>query len=446
MTRSPLALIAAAGLHTTLKHWIKVYKLDRADVLAALTEAVRTESLEMTKDLLDKLTFSDMTEAEPVLLLASGHGNEKICCLLVAAIAASVSDPQWHPRLILRASWLGLDKFVRLLVQNGASVEVKVRDMTPLHYVACNNHTNLARFLIETQPNLVNMTMNTPVTVLHLAGEHGHAEMTDILMEAGPRLDLEYKVQLMRTACLDGKHAVVRVLLERGVEAEDECKEYEFLPLPGAANYGFTKCVAAILDKERVNIDHGSPGGTALSIAVRNGHLETMRLLLDRGADPDSKNNTQPVIVTAAAKLSNLDATRLLMESGRSSIERRTHALRAAAWERTSVAIVRLLLRNGADPNGQLPSPVLHAAVHGKNTDILQELISKGARLDTVGSEGQSTLHIACDNISMVQALLEAGEDVNYAMKSNDATPLHYAADLNRTDVLKAILEKEPEL
>lgn len=407
---------------------------------------MRSRDLEITKNLLDKLTLSDMEEAEPILLVASSQGDEEICCLLVTAVAASVADLRWHPSLICRAGWLGLDRLVRLLARNGASVEARVDNLGPLHYAARNNHAEVVHFLIEMQPNLVKMQNNDSITALQMAVENGHAEIADILIRAGAEVNFGHIGTSITLACFYGKHAVARVLVEKGVEIEYEVGENEWPALPGAAFFGFTKCVAAILDSGRADIDHGSPGGTALPPAVNNGYLETTRLLLQCGADPESENNDDPVIVIAA-RAANLDAAQLLLESGRTSQKNRTHALYAAASAGTSVEMVQLLLQNGADPNGQTPtSPVLHAAVYGRNVDILRELISKGVKLDIVDSQGQTALHVACGNASMAQALLEAGADANFAMTSDGTTPLHCAVEFEELDLLKAILETQPEL
>lgn len=443
----PLALAASARLPGTLERWIETRQYEGASIRAALTEVVRTGDLEVSKHLLEKVALSDMAEAEPILLAAFSKDNEEICCLLISSIAESIADPKWHPNLICRAAFLGHDRLVQLLVHHGASVKEEVNGCRPLHYAIIFNHAAVVRFLIKEHPELVEMQDDRSNTPLRLAVAHGHAEVADILIEAGAEINVgENWRRPISTACFDGKRAAVRVLLERGADVEYEVGEYGWLPLPGAASFGFTKCVAAILDSGRADIDRRSPGGTGLCVAVRNGHLETARFLLERGADPDVEFDDKPVIQFAALE-PNLDAARLLLESGRISRETRTRTLHAAVTAGTSVEMVRLLLEHGADPNGQTPTgPVLHAAVHGKNVDILNELINKGARLDIIEDRGYTALHEACNNVSMAEALLEAGADANFAATMNGATPLHLAVDWCELDVLKAILKRQPEL
>jgi serine/threonine protein kinase len=97
------------------------------------------------------------------------------------------------------------------------------------------------------------------------------------------------------------------------------------------------------------------------------------------------------------------------------------------------------------DNNGNTP---LILAITVKNNDIAKFLISKGADVKRVGSNGRSPLIAAIDNIELVEILLAKGADPNMP-NDNGETPLMRAiadADENLTDRSNPTLLKVIEL
>ncbi|MGW3010108.1 ankyrin repeat domain-containing protein [Streptomyces sp. NPDC001219] len=124
-------------------------------------------------------------------------------------------------------------------------------------------------------------------------------------------------------AAVSGRSDIVRRLLEAGAAPDTESRGEpgsEGLPLCAAACWGHDETVRALLEHgadPNLREDDGT-SSTALLWAASNGHHRTAQLLLDGGADPDMGH------------------------------PRRTPLMAAA--ERGSIAVVRALLRHGADP------------------------------------------------------------------------------------------------
>ncbi|XP_016848694.1 CARD- and ANK-domain containing inflammasome adapter protein [Anolis carolinensis] len=87
---------------------------------------------------------------------------------------------------------------------------------------------------------------------------------------------------------------------------------------------------------------------------------------------------------------------------------------------------------------------LLHiAAAHG-HTEIIDYLISKGAKLEVKDQKERTPLHRAAKegHGKAVNMLLQAGADM-YTLAQEGKTPLHLANQNNHTHILKSILEEE---
>ena len=141
-----------------------------------------------------------------------------------------------------------------------------------------------------------------------------------------------------------------------------------------------------------------------------NGHAAVVRLLLRAGADP------------GARKLSGQTA------------------LHAASWRGTA-DVVLLLVGGGVDVNladssGWTP---LHSASWRPNPGVMEALIQNGAEVDCKTSAGITPLHVAASegHIGAVSLLITSGAAVNMT-DSEGRTPW----DVARNDVIRSQLER----
>lgn len=191
-------------------------------------------------------------------------------------------------------------------------------------------------------------------------------------------------------------------------------------------------------------------GNSPLMYAAALGSLESMRLLLEAGADPNVPNNfdATPLMWCAgdAAKV------RLLLSKG-AKVDARSKLGRTplliAAYNDGAIEAAGLLLEKGADVNARdkTGTSVLALAAAANNLELARILIAKGANVNNVDELGFTPLINAAGNgdhnAEMVKLLIENGAQVN--AKSGDSaeivkngplmlghlTPLQLAAQAN---------------
>ena len=185
-------------------------------------------------------------------------------------------------------------------------------------------------------------------------------------------------------------------------------------------------------------------GETALDRAIRsNRNPEIIRFLLENGAI----TNYTPLHL--AVRLEDVEVIRNLLENGANpnavGDSRNLTPLHLAAEFSESLAITRVLLEYGADPNAtprvDIALEPLHMAVrYNSNLEITRALLENGADPTSTLNNGThlTALYFAVfsENLGATIALLEHGADPNATV-----TPLYRAAIFNETpETAKALL------
>jgi ankyrin repeat protein len=198
---------------------------------------------------------------------------------------------------------------------------------------------------------------------------------------------------------------------------------YGVTPLKLAAISGDAKLLIKLLDAGGDPNAAGMDGETLLMTVARGGHVEAARVLLERGAAVDAREqwHGQTALMWAAAH-GHAEMVRLLLAHGADVNARSNHE----QWERQ----VTSEPRDKWLPPGSL-TPLLFAA-RENCLACIEVLLEAGADLNATTPDGISAAVLALINghYDVAGALVEAGIDANLADYTG-RTALYAAIDFN---------------
>eukprot|EP00992_Anisonema_acinus_P000650 TRINITY_DN10237_c0_g1_i2.p1 TRINITY_DN10237_c0_g1~~TRINITY_DN10237_c0_g1_i2.p1 ORF type:complete len:647 (+),score=149.36 TRINITY_DN10237_c0_g1_i2:58-1941(+) len=171
-----------------------------------------------------------------------------------------------------------------------------------------------------------------------------------------------------------------------------------------SAQAGNIECVQYLVAEDNVDLNALSHDGTtAIHAAVRSGHLQVLKCLLQHGADPARSMQDGTTPLHTAALTGNTQATRTLVDHGVPvNIQKRTGITPAyAAAYNGHVPALQYLVENGAADlklaTVNATSP-LHAAAYNGHLQAVRFLVKAGASLTDARDDGSTALYLAALN------------------------------------------------
>ena len=270
---------------------------------------------------------------------------------------------------------------------------------------------------------------------------------TVALLAGAPKTDVDrMKDQhALLHAVETGDKKGVQALLQDGVDPCFEgdapgSREGQTRPLFLAARKGHAEIVTLLLEKDKSYKD------LALWLAADEGQLGSVKALIEAGADVDVKldlkSADQMCALMMAVKKKSSGVVKTLLEAGAGTKlknGKRETALVIAAAQGSSDLVALL-------KQAELDEDLRNAASKGQ-TEILRELLSRGASLETRSKAGATPLMLAAvqGKQDTVEALLEKGANVN-ARNKIGSTALMYVAGRGHASIAKVLLDKRADV
>ena len=388
---------------------------------------------------------------------AARQGQIKVATFLLDH-GADINVAQRYGMTALHvAARAGNRAMVELLLSRGADVNAKDgADRTALHLALERNFPAVAETLLAAKAD-VNAGDKSGVTPLMLAVKNGNRKLATAMLVLGADPNLQNKIlpgqpqgsgvqgsgdlygTALHLAAARNNAAMVALLLTNHADVKVR-NIADWTPLDVAASVGATE-VAAQLIAAGAEVNAAGPvnstgGATPLLRAAGNEHSETVKLLLEHGANPDTAYITgagsTPLML--AAGQGNTEIAGLLVAHGaRADLKDNEHTTALyRAVNSGKVKVVQLLLAHGANPNERNPQnyPLLIIATVGNNSDpdMAAAFLKAKADVNATDFSGQTALHYAARDgrKDLAEMLLTAGADPN--LRSHDGqTPLDLA-------------------
>ena len=272
------------------------------------------------------------------------------------------AEPRAQPRspggmtALMFASREGCLDCVQALIEKGAAIDLPDPEgVTPLLWAIWNTRFDVAKYLIEHGAN-VNRWDWWGRTPLYLAVDY-------VTLPHGGRPD---QPSLDETLPID----VVKLLLDRGADPDPQLK----LTAPLRAT-GNDRGLDTML----------TPGTTPLIRAAKAFDVDSMKALLDHGADISLATSRNMTAMLAASGMGSVDA------------DTRGYYTTADVQER-AIAALDLMLQHGGAINGkagQFAQVPLHGAAFWGWNQVVEFLLKKGADINLADSRGYTAVDYA---------------------------------------------------
>ena len=323
---------------------------------------------------------------------------------------------------------------------------------TPLVEAAKRNDMAAMRALIDQRAS-VNAAAPDGATALQWASYHDNTAAAALLIRAGANVDAanDLGATPLWLACINASAPMVRALLDAGANPNLALLRGE-TPLMAASRTGNPEIVDLLVQKGANVNAKAARSQTALMWAVAQKHPDVTRALLARGADVHARSDAWNYVMAApphgvpeynraiphgndtalmfAARVGDVQSARLLLDAGANPND-------ADAWGVSAMVLaahsgyrdlVELLLDRGADVNAAAAGfTALHEAIMRRDEKLVATLLARGAdvnlRLRAWTPERRSS------------------DDFNFAPSLVGATPFWLAARFNEPPVMRLLVE-----
>lgn len=393
--------------------------------------------------------------------MARDRGHEAIAALLEqhrAGIGRVHSPQANHP--VHRAAARGDVADLRAHLDVDASLANLgcSRGMTPLHHAVLSGNLEAVSLLLERGADLHAWSRGDmqaiDFAVFGDNRERSHFDIARLLVAQGATYDLTI-------AAATGDVASVRRMLADGARI-DASRRAGMRPLSAAVRFGHDDIVRMLLEGGANPLweeSNNAPHGTSLHWASRRGNLAIVQLLLQHGADPN-----EPIDSSASpANWAATEEIRALIQSkgGEAGIYdpawvasdpellKRVAASPAEHMERVGAAFVMsvespALLRRLLDAGLRMPAIFTSCQTYLLDPDALRALLAHGMTPDQMNWQHQTLLHHAAakDAPECAAILLDAGATLNARDDEYQSTPLAWAVRANKPRMVQFLLSR----
>ncbi|KAL9108473.1 MAG: hypothetical protein Q9227_006807 [Pyrenula ochraceoflavens] len=337
-----------------------------------------------------------------------------------------------------------LDQLVEaLLCRSGANVNDRGLWSSPLEVAIRQNRLSTVEILVE-HGAAVNSLTRYGGSLLSLACQHASLDVIQFLLDQGAVDNEEDFDTALVNAASREDDSIMRLLLDRGFDVNNQSSYGSFSALHLAALY-------LKLSKIKMLLSHGAKkewkdknGSTALHLAVAQKACtpEIAQLLYYTGAELTT-NTKGESLVTASLSGNPAVCEMLLKTTPDTQIpkaEMTENLIKAAT--KGFLGVVDMLHQRGADFEKDGSVALIEAARYG-HTDIVRFLLDHGQKVEVVGSDGRTAAHRAAQmgNFETLKFLVTREASLR-AVDVDGSCVCHFAAASGQLEILQWFSEQ----
>ncbi|KAI8722553.1 hypothetical protein NCS52_00399300 [Fusarium sp. LHS14.1] len=401
--------------------------------------AVGRERYELVELLLQKGANIDQADQNNMTPITLGIENKQILRLLLRKGANPDLGRRIGHTTLTYSVFFGLNEVLELLLKHNASVDMEYdggsewwSGWTPMRFAvtAIAGRDGMVRRLAEAGANLRRRVDGIPLIRSAATGDY-----LQEFLEFSGRFDIDEGDDEEGIAAIHAKNTTIsnlRRLLNAGANIEAVTTRSRDTPLSAVVTYIDGLDRAKILLERGASINRGSPwNGSPLCQACRKGEWETVKLLVEQGAN-----------VNQSCYGLNGTPLQAIILRGEGEDDPSPEAMVRYLLDEEEQAHVRPR-ESRADvtaPGGLLGFPIIAAALRTTPNIINLILEQTGATVDVRDGMGRMPIHLAALNgIRNFEVILENGGDINSKDKMG-RTALHFAAQSGHKQVVEKII------
>lgn len=238
--------------------------------------------------------------------------------------------------VLAHAAACGYFEIVALLLDNGARVEAqdKYDGLTALSFAVQaspewmhgypkqqtlqRDYIQVTKALLDRGANVFSSD-NSGRTPLYYAIWNKQYDLVKVLLDSGVHPDciISRDGCCLHVAAMSGSTEIVNLLLSRGASVDAKYNRFQRTPLSYAAAHGMYEVAKMLLDKGAYPDSADYFGSTPLAYAAENGKEEVLKLLLTAQADPDIPNYQGHTPLSKAVLAGQASAVKILLEKAK---------------------------------------------------------------------------------------------------------------------------------